>query len=278
MVHDRTLRSAARQAGIYLLLAPPALAVLMPLFLVLLASIKNVTEAAVGGLTLPSVIRLDNFGEVLQEGEVGRAMVNGLIISVASIAIVISASSLAAFVLTRRETRVRHWIRLLLLLGLIAPLQVIPEVRIMRALHLQGSYLGVILIHSAVWMPLGVLLYSGAVKAIPRDLDEAAMIDGCPPIRMFYSIVFPLLRPMTATLTFLLFAGIWNDFQISLYFLGRQDMYTMPLTLFAFTGLHTGDMNLIAADIVMTLLPVVAVFLIAQRRIISALTTGGVHG
>ena len=266
------------KVALYLLLVPPALAIIVPLSLVLLASVKNVTEAAVGSLSLPTTWRLENYLDVLAEGQVGRAIVNGLVISVSSIAIVIASSSIAAFVLTRRETRGRGWIRLLFMLGLIAPLQVIPEIRIMRALGLQGSYLGIILIHSAVWMPLGILLYSGAIKSIPHELDEAAVIEGCSPQRLFFQIIFPLLRPTTGTLVFLLFAGIWNDFQIALYFLARQDMYTMPLTLFAFTGLHTADMNLISADIVMTLVPVLAVFLVAQRQIISALTTGGVHG
>jgi raffinose/stachyose/melibiose transport system permease protein len=161
-----------------------------------------------------------------------------------------------------------------LAIGLIAPLQVIPEIKVIQTLHLSGSYLAVILIEAATWIPFATFLYSGFIRSLPSELEEAAIIDGCGPIMVWLRIVLPLLKPATSTLVVLLFTGIWNDFQIPLYFINDQSRYTMPLTLFNFSGLHTADYNLLCADIVMTIVPVMIVFFIAQKYIIAGLVDG----
>ena len=121
-------------------------------------------------------------------------------------------------------------------------------------------------------------MLTGFVGNIPRELDESAVIDGCSPLRIFTGIILPLMRPVIMTAIVLIFIGIWNDYMISLYFIPKTSMYTMPLMVQKFIGFHTADMQLICTHMVYTMVPVVALYLFAQKYIVSGLTSGSVKG
>jgi raffinose/stachyose/melibiose transport system permease protein len=262
---------------LYGFLTLTAATVVLPLYLIVLNSLKSTSGASVVTLRLPPALHFANYVDVLRSG-ILRAMGSTLLIAGSATLVVLALASSAAYVLARRDTWAAKIIRSLMAIGLLAPLQIIPEIKIIQVLGLEGTYWGVILIHSATWLPFSVFMYSGFIRGLPTELEEAAEIDGCRPLRVFFSVMFPLLRPVTLTLAVLLFTGVWNDFQISLYFITNQNMYTMPLTLFNFSGLHTADYNLVCADIVMTLLPIIVVFLFAQRYIVAGLTQGATKG
>lgn len=123
-----------------------------------------------------------------------------------------------------------------------------------------------------------VFLYSGFLSSVPKDLDESAIIDGAGPLRMFFQIIFPLLKPVTVTVIIVSFMSVWNDFGISIYFLNSSENYTISLTIYNFFGIHNSDWQLIFANVVATSIPVVALYLFLQRYIISGMTSGSVKG
>ena len=115
-------------------------------------------------------------------------------------------------------------------------------------------------------------------RAFPRDIDEAAILDGCGSLTLFFRVVFPLLKPMTVTLFILTFMNIWNDFGTTIYFLNTSENYTLPLTIYNFFSTHSSDWNLVFTDVVIVSLPVVLLYFCAQKQIMSGMTSGAVKG
>ena len=146
--------------------------------------------------------------------------------------------ALAAFVLQRRNTKVSQKIITFFVIGLIIPGQIIPTYMLCNYLHLK-TFIGAAAVLTAANLPLGIFLYIGALKSIPRDIDEAAILDGCGTWTLFFRVIFQLMKPMTVTLFILTFMNIWNDFGTTIYFLNTSENYTLPLTIYKFCSLKT---------------------------------------
>lgn len=228
MMTQTAIKNITSKSLIYLVCILMAVVILMPLLLVLLTSFKSVSESAVIGLSLPETFHLENFPYVIREGKLIRAFLNSLFITGTSVLFTVLLGSLTAFIITRRTDKASKFFFGYFLIGLIAPVALIPEVLIVKMLGLSGTYAAIILIHIAVRLPLSIMLYSGFVKGVPKSLDESAMLDGCNPIKMFAFIVFPLLKPVIFTNVILTFMAVWNDFQISLYFITDTMKSTLP--------------------------------------------------
>ncbi len=265
-----------RRVLVYMCCAVMALTVLIPLYMVVLNSLKSGSEAAVIDLSLPSKVMWENYAHVFKEGKLGRAFLNSCFITGITVLLVVMLSSLTAFIITRRESRLSHGIYNYFLIGLIAPMALIPEVVIMNLLHLSGTYLAVILIHLATRLPLSVMLYAGFIKGIPRAMDESAMLDGASPMQMFFSVIFPLLKPVIFTNIILTFMAVWNDFQVALYFIGDSLKQTIPLGIYSFVGFMTYQWNYVCAFIVLSVLPILIVYLCAQKYIVDGMIAGAV--
>lgn len=253
-----------------------SLAVLIPLYMVVLNSLKSSSEAAVIDLTVPQKLIWENYVYVFREGKLGKAFLNSCYVTGVAVLGTVVMSSVTAFIIARRNTRFANAAYNYFLMGLIAPMALIPEVVIMNLLHLSGSYAAVILIHLATRLPLSVMLYTGFIKGIPRAMDESAMLDGAPPLKLFFSIIFPLLKPVVFTNIILTFMAVWNDFQIALYFIGDSAKQTIPLSIYNFVGFMTYQWNYVCAFIVLSILPILVVYLCAQRYIIDGMIAGAV--
>ncbi len=252
--------------------------VLVPLYAVVMNSFKNLAESAIITLEPPSEWHFENYATVIKDGNIPRAMGNGLFITLVTVVSVVICSSLAAFIISRRKCRTTRFAYLYLLIGMMAPIAVIPEMKIMQALHLSGSMAAIIFIHITVNLPFSTFIFSGFINGVPNDLDESAILDGCGPIRLFFQVIAPLLKPVIFTVVIVTFMNSWNDFQYGLYFLTRPEMYTMPLTVYAFKGHYTQSLNLLCGDLVLTMIPIVIVYLLAQKYIVSGMTAGAVKG
>lgn len=253
-----------------------SLAVLIPLYMVVLNSLKSSSEAAVIDLTVPQKLIWENYVYVFREGKLGKAFLNSCYVTGVAVLGTVVMSSVTAFIIARRNTRFANAVYNYFLMGLIAPMALIPEVVIMNLLHLSGSYAAVILIHLATRLPLSVMMYTGFIKGIPRAMDESAMLDGAPPLKLFFSIIFPLLKPVVFTNIILTFMAVWNDFQIALYFIGDSAKQTIPLSIYNFVGFMTYQWNYVCAFIVLSILPILVVYLCAQRYIIEGMIAGAV--
>lgn len=263
---------------VYILCTIMTLCVIIPFALVIINSFKSVSEAAIINFSLPEKFLFENYLYVIKEGNLIRAFGNSMFITCTVVFFTVILASMTAFVIGRREDRFGKFTYSYFLIGLIAPLALIPEVVIVKLLGLNGTYFAPILIHIAVRLPLSVMLYTGFIKGIPVSLDECAMLDGCSPLRMFFSIIFPLLKPVIFTNVILTFMAVWNDFQISLYFLSDSKMQTLPLGIYNFVGFMTYKWNYVCAFIIITILPIVVVYLLAQKYIIEGMVAGAVKG
>lgn len=261
--------------GIFMLLL--SLVIIIPLMIMLLGSFKNPTEVTAFDLKLPNEWLIENYSEVFEKAELLTAFSNGIFITAASTIITISLSSIAAFTLARKRTTMSRFLYYFFFLGTIIPMQIIPTIKLFNILGIYGGFANVILLYSALNIPFSCFLFTGFIRGIPKALDEAAFLDGASGLRVFFSVIFPLLKPINMTVLILVFMNIWNDINIPLYFLIDPSKWTMPLSVYQFFGMYSGsNWNLVFADLVMTVLPVIILFLFAQKYIIEGLTEGAV--
>lgn len=150
--------------------------------------------------------------------------------------------------------------------------------KVMKVLGLINTRLGVILLFSAIWMPISLFIAYGYISTVPREIDEAAIIDGCSPEALFLLVIAPLLKPIAATVFVLDFMSAWNDFVMPLYFVNATSKWPMTLGVYNFFGRYQTQWNLVSADILLTSLPVLLVFVFGQKYIVGGITAGAVKG
>ncbi len=246
-----------------------------PLWMVLVNSFKEKKEAAHFAVAFPKEWLISNYAEVFENASVLKAFFNSMVLSVGTVLIVLAVSLMAAFAIARSSSRLATVCYYIFLCGLIIPLAFIPTYLVLDTLNLLDTYLGLILVSAAYGFPMAIFLYTGFMKTIPRELDEAAALDGCPPFRLIFQIIVPLLKPVTMTVLILNFVGTWNGVQIPLYF-ATSDKWGLPLTVYNFYGAHASSWNLVFADIIITVLPLLVLYLFGQKYIISGMTAGAV--
>lgn len=252
--------------------------VLVPLYFVLINSFKTQPAAAEMSLAFPTEFRIaENYAEVFQRGDLGNAFRNSTVISGFATAGILLFSSMAAYILQRRSGRVISHAWTLVMLGLIMPSSMVTTTILCRSLSLP-SLASVVFVFIATQFPLSTFIFRGFFGSIPRELDEAAIIDGCTGTALFFRIIFPLLKPVIMTVFILNFIEIWNNFSISIYFLNSSKDYVMPLTIYFFFGQYKSSWNLVFADIILVALPVVLAYAAAQKHIISGMVSGAVKG
>ena len=252
---------------------------MVPLLLILFNSLKDSQSASDMNLKLPGFpIQWENFSIVIEKGKLFGSFINSCIYSVGSVILCCLLSSLAAYVLSRNRTKLSKVIYMFIVLGITMPVNYVALTKVMMFLNLNNTRLGIILLYTAMQLPFSVFLIYSFVAKIPVELDEAGIIDGCKPLRLFTSIILPLLKPAVATVFVLTFLNTWNEFVSPLYFLSSSTKWPMTLSVYNFFGMYFKDWNLVCADIVMTSLPVIIIYLLGQKHIVSGMTAGAVKG
>jgi raffinose/stachyose/melibiose transport system permease protein len=251
--------------------------VIVPFLIMLLGSLKTSLEATSFDLSLPSDWMWSNYAKVIVEGKLVRSFLNGMLITGGAVVLNIAVTSMAAFIIARKRTGTSEFLYYFFFIGMLAPLQLIPTIRLFQSLDLYGTYISVILIYCTINMAFSIFLYTGFIRTtIPQALDEAAMLEGATLLRIFFSVVFPLIKPINITILIIVFMSIWNDINIPIFFLSDPDKWTMPLSVYQFFGMYGSDWNLVFANLVLTALPVGLLYLFCQRFIVSGLTNGAV--
>ena len=222
---------------------------------------------------------LDNFFQAWEEGRLGGALINSTLVTVGSVLIVLAVSALAAYPLARIAARWSRGMFLLVMLGLVLPFQLaaLPLYQTMRDLGLLGTVWALILFYSGLQVPFTTFLYIGFLRALPRDFEDAARVDGCSPLQVFRYVVFPMLKPITVTALVLNAVAVWNDFFTPLLYLSGSAQQTVPVALSGFVGQYVSDWNLIFAALVISILPILAIYFALQRSIINGFA-GGLKG
>jgi raffinose/stachyose/melibiose transport system permease protein len=212
---------------------------ILPFLFVLLQAAKTPAEALALQFTLPKEWRLgQNFVEVMQanDGLILRSFVNSAILTVGSVTIAVILSAMVGYVLQRKQSRWNPVINFFVLAGLIVPPAVVPTIWVLQGLGLFKTMIGMILIEATFGLSFNILLFRAFVGTIPKELDEAALIDGAGPIRMFFRVILPLLRPVLVTVIVVQAVVVFNDFAGPLYFLPGDENATVQLTLYEFQG------------------------------------------
>jgi raffinose/stachyose/melibiose transport system permease protein len=255
-----------------------SLIMFIPVYLVFVNSVKTKAEASSMGAELPAVVQWSNFVTVIEKGKLIGAFGNSVLYAFAATAIGITVSALAAYVLSRNRTRFNRFIYFFLVMGIAMPTNFVTLTKVMQWTHLINTQFGIILLYSATMIPFSVFLIYAFMERLPRELDEAAIIDGCSPIRLFFFIIYPLLTPVLVTSAVLNILGIWNEFLMPLYYLNSSAYWPMTLAVYNFFGQFQSDWSLVSADVVLTILPVILIYLVAQRFILSGMVAGAVKG
>jgi len=257
-----------------------SLLVLIPIVFLVLGSFKTVQQFFASPYGLPEAWTPTNYVRAWQEAAISTTFPNSLIVTVCSVAISTSLSCLAAYGLARFTFRLRFWMRLLFVGGLVVPVQLImlPLFVILRQIGLLGTLPGLIVAYSVFGVPLGVLILVGFFATLPRDLEDAARIDGATHFRVFFDVMLPLMRPALAAVVILNGVWMWNDFFIALILSTKPDTHTLPVGIINFYGTYSTEWGLIFANVTISILPVVIAYLLLSRQFISGLTAGAVKG
>ena len=261
------------------LLVVTALLTITPILWMISASVMPTGEATlIPPRLLPSRVTLEHYRELFTRMNFGRTFANSMIVSVSITLVSLILNSMAGYAFAKLRFSGRDRLFNVLVAALVIPTQVgmLPLFLFLKSVHLINSYWGVILPSAATIF--GIFLIRQFMLSVPQELIEAARIDGAGEWRIYWSVVLPLARPILATLATFMFMSTWNDFMWPLIILSDQAHYTLPVALASLSGEHVQDVELMMAGSVVTVLPVLVLFVVLQRQYISGIMAGSVKG
>ncbi|MFY0780531.1 carbohydrate ABC transporter permease [Peribacillus sp. RS7] len=253
---------------------------LIPFYILITTSLKK-TDDFTSKWSFPDYFDTENFALAWEQANLGNAFVNTAIITIFSAVLLIFFGSMSAYALARRTTKLNKYMYLLFVGVMVIPplTALVPLYRLVVDIGLMNTHLVAILNNVAAFMPLTIFLYAGFIRStIPKELEEAAKLDGASTLGVFFKVVFPLLKPITATVLIISSVYIWNDYQFAIFFLQDSSVQTLTVALAGFFGQNASQLNLVAAAALMASLPMVIVFLFLQRFFIEGLAAGSVKG
>ena len=274
-------RTATRYGVSALALFAFGVVFLVPFAFVVLTAVKTRQESSLLRLSWPTEWRIvQNFVEVISARDylLVIAFINSIVLTVCSVTIMVVLGAMVAFVLQRRPGPWTPVVNLLVLSGLIIPPAVVPTIWVLDGIGLFRTMFGLILVEVAFGLSFSVLLFRAFISTIPRELDEAAVLDGAGPLRLFFRVIFPLLRSVVVTVVVVQSVNVYNDFVNPLYFLPGEKNATVQLTLFNFNSQFSTQYNLLFMDILLIMVPPLVMFLFFNRRIVAGMTAGAVKG
>jgi raffinose/stachyose/melibiose transport system permease protein len=253
----------------------------VPFLLVLVNAVKDRQEASALDLSLPTSFHLvENLREVFAARNymLVTAMVNSTILTVASVTGMVIVAAMVGFVLQRRSSRLNGFVNAAVLMGLIVPPAVVPTIWVLQSIGLFKTLPGLILVEITFGISFCVLLFRAFMATVPRELDEAAIIDGCGPLRLFFQVIMPLLKPTVVTVIVVQSVAVFNDFVHPLYFLPGEKNATVQLTLYNFMSQYSTQWNLLFMNILLITIPPLIMYIFFNRQIVEGMTSGAVKG
>ena len=260
----------------YAILLALAVAYLGPLLMMVNTSLMTNREFMRNATAKPKTLQFENFSEAWEKANFSQYLKNSFIYAASATTIYVITAVFVAFPIARRYIRGWNTLFTLFVIALFLPPALIPQFQLILNLGLYNTRIGYILL--LITNPIGIIILVNSMKAIPRELDEAAAIDGCGYFRFVLTVVFPLARPAIATVVVLHAIGIWNELILATIYLTRQDYYPITRGMIVFQGVYGFNWPVLAAAIMIMALPMVVLFLFLQRYIISGLTQGSLTG
>ena len=263
---------------VYLVLFLLSVIFIMPVIFVVFTALKSNADLSANTFySFPKELVWSNFAEAWNR--IKHYMGNSLLISIVKVPLGILVNALAAFALTRLNFKWATGMFIFILIGMMVPMQatLVPLNMMLNAVNLNNTFPGIIFVYLGFGIPFGILVLRGFMLAIPRDLDEAAVIDGCNELDKFFRIIVPIAMPAIATLFILDFLATWNEFLLAQIFITKESMQPITAGLLSFQGQHSTNYTLLNAGALISILPVMVVYVFFQKYLISGMV-GAVKG
>jgi raffinose/stachyose/melibiose transport system permease protein len=257
-----------------------ALVTIYPLIWLFISSFKSNQDFFGKPFSLPSVWKFDNYTRAWEVAGIGTAFINSLIVTLCSLGLTIMLSTLAAYILSRLEFRFKGPILSLFVLGMLIPIHstLVPLFIMMKSMGILDTYAALILPYTAFELPVSIFVIAAYLLSIPKEVEDAAMIDGNGYWGIFFRVIFPLSIPAIATVAILAFLRFWNDFAFALVFINKQALKTLPLSLSVFSDGYGTDYSLTMAAMSIAIIPTIIIYLIFQEQIMKGMVAGAVKG
>ena len=276
MKKKRAISSVLINAGLII----GALIWLSPLLLALMNSFKTNGELLTNVMSLPTELNFDNYARTLDKMHYFRSFGNTVLVAGVSVTLIILFSAVAGWKLCRTKTKLSGFIYALFIFSMLIPFSsiMIPIYRVILALKLKNSLIGLALVYAGLGVSMAVFLYHGFVKGIPQELEEAAMMDGCNQFQVFWYMVLPLHKPITATVCITNVLWVWNDFLLPLIVLGDNKKYTLLLSTNTLFGQYSSDWTAILSALIIAALPVIIFYAFFHKQILRGISERALKG
>lgn len=257
-----------------------ALLFLSPFYFLFANSVKSFGEILSNAASWPTTFVWENYSKAWELARFSEAFKNSLIITISSVLFIALFSSMAAYRIVRANTRFNRMLFLLFIAAMVVPFQtiMIPVLKIVNVLGVNNSMWGLLMTNLGLSIPMAIFLLHGFIKSVPLEIEEAARVDGCNAITVFFRIVLPLLAPMLMTIIVLNTLGIWNDYLLPSLILQDPDLRTIPLATFSFFGQYTKQWDMALPALALGILPIIIFYLLMQRYIVEGIAAGSVKG
>ena len=253
---------------------------LFPIYLAVITSFKTPLEIADSIMALPKTLNIGNYVEGMKKSNFARSLLNSVIVTFPSVAMIVLFSAMGGYTIARngKNNRFLKFMDKVYLSSLMIPFQIImiAVYKIFKELNLLNSLAGMIIMLTGYSIAYATFLFVGFVKSVPVDMEEAALIDGCGHYRAFFIIVFPLLKPIAATVAALHVMWLWNDFNIAVILLQKDEIRTLTVKQYYFFGEHVSDYGMAFAASIICMLPVLIFFVAMQRYLVEGISSGAV--
>lgn len=257
-----------------------AIITIYPLIFTTFSSFKDNNEIYRNMFGLPKIIRMQNYVDAITIAGIGTSVLNSVFISVSSTLLLLLIGSMASYVLARHNIRFNNVLLVYFTMGIMIPSQsiLIPIVKIINSLHGRNSYLAMIIIYIALYLPINIYIINSYMKTINKEIDESAIIDGCSSIKLLFKIIIPVSMPGISTAGIISFLFIYNELIYASVFLSNKAMQTVSIALLSFRGQMSTDLGPTFAAIVLSIFPVVVIYLLFQEKVEKGLTAGSLKG
>lgn len=275
MMNEGKLKKIIKRSALYIILILLAIVWIVPIFTLVATAIKSKGDfySGMSLFDLPDKIAWSNFTNAITKGRLLTYMKNDLIVSGLKVPLGIFVEALAAFALTRLQVRNRQGLFIFFLIGMMLPMQtaLVPINVIFSKLGLLNSYFGLFYVYIGFGISFGILILRGFFQGIPKEMDEAAYIDGCNKWQLFAKIILPVAKPAIATLVITDFLSTWNEYLLASVIINDNAKKTVPVGIMTFVGEHGTDYGYLCAGVLLSVIPVIIVYLVFQRHFVEGM-------
>ncbi|AIQ45160.1 sugar ABC transporter permease [Paenibacillus sp. FSL R7-0273] len=266
--------------GLEIIMILLGLLFLSPFYFLLANSVKSFGEILSNAAAWPSEFVWSNYSQAWKLARFSEAFRNSIIITVICVILIALFAAMAAYRMVRADSKFNRFLLLLFVAAMVVPFQtiMIPILQVVNFLGVNNSIPGLVMAQLGLSIPMAIFLFHGFIKSVPLEIEEAATVDGCNPLTVFFRIVLPLLKPMLMTIIVLNALGIWNDYLLPSLILQAPELRTIPLATFSFFGQYTKQWDMALPALTLGVAPIVVFYLFMQRYIVEGIAAGSVKG